>query len=170
MDCSPEYVDNYFGIYDEIFYNDVEDDVDLDGTDSDDGYDTECNSSKTNLTEPTTSLAAPATSTTSTNIDELSTVTTSSTKSTNYYTRIAKCHSFDQGGLFELHIVPREPFSMSQQMEKYLEAFESLLNCMADVQSRLEGASDKLASIRETKQNSNLCDVDHKGENDEKSR
>lgn len=116
MDCSPEYVDNYFGIYDNLNNNDVDS-----GAEDDDEYNTKYNSA-TNLTKPATSKRTIV---------------------------IAKCHSFDQGGLFEYHIVPREPFSLEQQMKKYLGTFDYLLKRMSQIQLQLEGANDRLASVRE---------------------
>ena len=183
MDFSPEYVNNYFDVYDgELFDNDV-DYID-DYAESDDaGYNTE-SKSVTNLTgqtEPSpTSLTTTSLTTTSPTTISPTTIspttispTTISTASSNsitatsitskpacennvktttttkYYTYVAKCHSFDQGGLFEYELVPRETLSMVEYMENCLGAFENLLKCMANVQSQLEDANNKLAIIRE---------------------
>ena len=173
MDFSPEYVNNYFDVYDgELFDNDV-DYID-DYAESDDaGYNT---GNLTGQTEPSpTSLTTTSPTTTSpttispTTISTITTSTASSnsitatsitskpacennvktTTTTKYYTYVAKCHSFDQGGLFEYELVPRETLSMVEYMENCLGAFENLLKCMANVQSQLEDANNKLAIIRE---------------------
>jgi len=170
MDCSPEYVDNYFGVYDGELFDDDVDYID-DADESDEGYNTECNSA-TNLTEqtePSSTTTSPraisprasptiATSTTSSNSTTAASITsapasalkttTTTTTTTTKYTKIAKCHSFDQGGLFEYELVPRETLSMAEYMENYLEAFENLLKCMVDVQFQLKDANDKLAIIK----------------------